>query len=139
LTRKKPEIITSSRDSGQSALEGFEPVSPSDVKGYEFETKLEYPTAEEDPRVLQSSLRSRPLSRIDQSGYDRAPRLSLHLPELNEGGISIGEKFGMLFDQQPDPTYTDEVLGARRLTTSETLDLVQKTASIIIQRGDKTL
>ena len=138
LTRKKPEIITSNRDSGGTALEGFEPVSPSDVKGYVATDSID-PTKEKGSGVLQSFLRSKSPSRTDPSRYDRAPHLSLNLPELSEGGSNIREKLSIVFEQQPDPAYTDEVLASRRLTTSETLNLVQKTASIITQKGKTTI
>lgn len=134
LTRKKPEIVISSKDSARTALEGFEQVSPNDVKGY-VPTESKSPVTEKTPGVFQAFLRSKSPSRADPSRYDRAPHLSLHLPNLSEGGSSIKEKLSIVFEPAPDPTYTDEVIAAKRLTTSETLALVQKTASVITQRG----
>lgn len=134
LTRRKPEVVTSPRDSTGTGLEGFESVSPNDAKGY-VAPSPKSPTSEKPPGMLQTLLRAKSPSRADPARYDRAPHLSLHLPELSEGGSSIKEKLGIVFEHSPDPQFNEEALAARRLNTSETLSLVQKTSSVITRKG----
>jgi hypothetical protein len=134
LTRKKPEIVTSNRDSAGTALEGFEHISPRDTKGY-IPPEPKSPTTEKVQNAFQSFLRSKSPTRREHQPVLRVPQLSLHLPDLSEGGTSITEKLGLGFEHPPDPSYSDEVLAARRLTTAETLKLIQKISSALIQRG----
>jgi hypothetical protein len=135
LTRKKPEIITNKRDSAGTALEGFETVSPNDVEGY-VPPSATSPSQEKSQGAFQSFLRAKSPTRNAAQQPPKAPLLSLQLPELSGAGSSgVREKMGIVFEHQPDPAYTDEVVAAKRLTTAETLFLVQKTASALTQKG----
>lgn len=135
LTRKKPEIITNNRDSVGTALEGFQAVSPEDVKGY-VPPSATSPSHEKSQGAFQSFLRAKSPSRNAAPQPPKAPPLSLHLPELSETGSSgAKENMGIVFEHQPDPAYTDEVVSAKRLSAVETLFLVQKTSSALTQKG----
>lgn len=134
LTRKKPEVINPSRDSVGTALEGFEPLSPTDAQGY-VPPASKSPTQEKSQGVFQSFLRSKSPARNVAPTIQRAPHLSLHLPELSNGGTAAREKFGLVFGDSPDPKFSDEILAAKRLTTTETLQLVKKTSTALLEKG----
>ncbi|KAG8833495.1 hypothetical protein FRC17_010607 [Serendipita sp. 399] len=139
LTRKKPEINTETRNSADTALSGFEQISPSDAKGY-VPQEPRSPTKEKSSNALQTFLRSKSPSRKDAPPIvvKRAPLLSLHLPDLTDGGSSVKEKLGIVFEDPPDSSFSDETVAAKRLTTAETLVLVQKTSSALVHRGLET-
>ncbi|KAG8820389.1 hypothetical protein FRC19_008923, partial [Serendipita sp. 401] len=139
LTRKKPEVITQGRDSKESGLSGFEPISPNEAKGY-VSPEPRSPTKEKSQNAFTTFLRSKSPSRVDapQRVVARAPLLSLHLPDASEGGTTVQEKLGIVFEHPPDPSFSDDVIAAKRLTTAETLVLVQKTSSVLVHRGLET-
>ncbi|KAG8848693.1 hypothetical protein FRB91_010588, partial [Serendipita sp. 411] len=89
LTRKKPEVITQGRDSKESGLSGFEPISPNEAKGY-VSPEPRSPTKEKSQNAFTTFLRSKSPSRVDapQRVVARAPLLSLHLPDASEGGTT---------------------------------------------------
>lgn len=134
LTRKKPEVVTQSRESVGTTLEGFEPLSPSDAQGYVPPTSKS-PTQEKSQGVFQALMRSKSPSRNTPKIFERAPHLSLHLPELSKNGITPREKFGLVFYEAPDPKFSDEILAAKRLSTPETLQLVKKTSTALLKKG----
>ncbi|KAG8808858.1 hypothetical protein FRC18_004823, partial [Serendipita sp. 400] len=139
LTRKKPEVNTQGRDSKESGLSGFEPISPNEAKGY-VSPEPRSPTKEKSQNAFTTFLRSKSPSRVDapQRVVARAPLLSLHLPDASEGGTTVQEKLGIVFEHPPDPSFSDDVIAAKRLTTAETLVLVQKTSSVLVHRGLET-
>lgn len=140
LTRKKPELNTNNRDSGGTALEGFQPISPNDVKGYVPPISATSPSQEKSSGAFQAFLRSRSPQRNaapQRPTTARAPLLSLHLPELSgSSSPSATEKLGIVFETPPDPAYSEDILAAKRLNTAETLSLVQKTSSALLQGGN---
>lgn len=140
LTRKKPEVNTNNRDSGGTALEGFQQISPNDVKGYVPPISATSPSQEKSQGAFQSFLRSKSPQRNAaplQQTPARAPLLSLHLPGLSENAsASSKDKLGIEFEPRPDPAYSDDVIAAKRLNTAETLSVVQKTSSALIQGGE---
>jgi hypothetical protein len=85
--------------------------------------------------MFQSFIRAKSPSRNPQPTIQRAPLLSLHLPELRNGGTTPREKFGLVFEESLDSKFSDEILAAKRLTASETLQLVKKTSTALLQKG----
>lgn len=138
LTRKKPEPIDPTRESVATALEGFEPISPSDAAGYQ--PLRSPPPFEKSQSVFSSLLRSKSPGRNEGNANslaigDRAPHLSLHIPELKQGATLPREQFVIAFESPKDSKYTEEVIAGRRLSSSETLLLIQQTSAVLLEKG----